>query len=261
MKLSGLYWAIVAAGPVSRSWGKNADDRNRITKTSGNSPCTTEARPVRSATAAPIPPKASPDRVTRSIITIAPGTPSLMCTPKISPMTRNQIPASAESAAVPASLPRTIPKREIGAASSRSVKPISMSTASAIPPLFPASRVDWIIAPASMKSRKLLTGGNPGRLTAWPAPAVWIASRIDGKTTIGASNCGRLNVCFTERAPSAPITRRSVRVTRPRRSRAPRARGDARSSRGTRRRASARPGRAPRRRGRPRPAPGRPAPP
>src|SRR5581483_3638506 len=51
MKLSGLYRAIVAAGPVSRSWGKNAEERNRITKTSGKSPCTTEARPVRSATA------------------------------------------------------------------------------------------------------------------------------------------------------------------------------------------------------------------
>ena len=73
---------------------------------------------------------------------------------------------------MPARRPNTIPKREIGAASSLSVKPISMSTASAIPPLFPASRVDWIIAPASMKSRKLFTGGKPGRCTAWPAPAV-----------------------------------------------------------------------------------------
>ena len=84
----------------------------------------------------------------------------------------NQIPTSSDNTPVPARRPSTIPNREIGAANSRSVKPISMSTASAIPPLLPASRVAWIMAPASMKSRKLLTGGNSGRFTACPAPAV-----------------------------------------------------------------------------------------
>ena len=44
------------------------------------------------------------------------------------------------------------------------MNPISMSTASAIPPLLPASSVDWIIAPASMKSRKPLTCGKPGQV-------------------------------------------------------------------------------------------------
>ena len=39
------------------------------------------------------------------------------------------------------------------------MKPISMSTASAMPPELPASRQDWIIAPASMKSRKPFTSG------------------------------------------------------------------------------------------------------
>ena len=86
--------------------------------------------------------------------------------PKIRPIAMNQSAVAAPSAAVPASRPRTIAKREIGAASSRSVKPISMSTASAMPPLLPASRHDWIIAPASMKSRKPSTSGKPGRSTA-----------------------------------------------------------------------------------------------
>ena len=44
------------------------------------------------------------------------------------------------------------------------MKPISMSTASAIPPLLPASSVDWIIAPASMKSRKLVDLGEAGQV-------------------------------------------------------------------------------------------------
>ena len=101
-------------------------------------------------------------------------------------------------------------KREIGAAKRRSVKPISMSTASAMPPLLPASISDCIIAPASMNWRKLCTGGKPGRLTAPPAPPVWIASRMVGKTTIGASSCGRRKVCLTERSPSALTTRRLV---------------------------------------------------
>ena len=55
MKLSGLYSATVAAGSSIRSSGKKAEERKRITKTSGNRPWTTEALPVRSAIAAPMP--------------------------------------------------------------------------------------------------------------------------------------------------------------------------------------------------------------
>ena len=44
------------------------------------------------------------------------------------------------------------------------MKPISRSTASAIPPVLPASRHDWTIAPASMKLRKLSTSGNPAQV-------------------------------------------------------------------------------------------------
>ena len=88
--------------------GKKAEERNRITKTSGNSPCTTEAFPVRSATAAPIPPKATAESVTKTIITSAPGTPSSICAPKISPTAMNQIAEKAPRTAVPASRPSTI---------------------------------------------------------------------------------------------------------------------------------------------------------
>ncbi len=108
---------------------------------------------------------------------------------------------------MPASRPPTIEKREIGAANSRSVNPISRSTASAIPPVLPASRHDWSIAPASMNERKLSTSGKPGRSTAPAAPPVWTASSRVGKTRIGATSCGRRNVCLTERAPSASTTR------------------------------------------------------
>ena len=119
----------------------------------------------------------------------------------------NQTAENAPSAAVPARRPRTIAKREIGAASRRSVKPISMSTASAIPPLLPASRQDWIIAPASMKSRKPLTSGKPGRSTARPAPPVCTARSRVGKMMIGAISCGRRKVWRIERRPSAATTR------------------------------------------------------
>src|SRR5680860_937861 len=85
-----------------------------------------------------------------------------------------------------------------------------MSTASAIPPLLPASISDCIIAPASMNWRKLCTGGKPGRSTAPPAPPVWIASSRVGKTMIGAISCGRRKVCRIERMPSARTTRRLV---------------------------------------------------
>ena len=136
----------------------------------------------------------------------------MICTPKMKPIARNQIAVNRPSAAVPASRPRTIAKRGIGAASRRSVKPISMSTASAIPPLLPASSVDWTIAPASMKARKLSTGGKPGRSTARPAPPLWIASSRVGKTISGAISCGRRKVCWTERVPSAATTRQVWRL-------------------------------------------------
>ena len=84
------------------------------------------------------------------------------------------------------------------------MKPISMSTASAMPPLLPASISDCIIAPASMNWRKLCTGGKPGRSTAAPAPPVWIASSRVGKTMIGAISCGRRKVWRIERMPERP---------------------------------------------------------
>ena len=113
-------------------------------------------------------------------------------------MAMNQIAVSAPSAAVPASRPSTIAKREIGAEEAVR-KPISMSWASAIPPLLPVSIVAWIIAPASMKSRKPLTSGNSGSSTALPAPPTWIASSSVGSTRIGAISCGRRKVCLTDR--------------------------------------------------------------
>ena len=90
------------------------------------------------------------------------------------------------------------------------MKPISMSTAKAMPPLLPASIIDCIIAPASMNWRKLWTGGKPGSSIPAPAPPVWTASSRVGKTTIGAISCGRRKVWRIERAPSARTTRALV---------------------------------------------------
>ena len=53
-------------------------------------------------------PKAIAESVTKRIITSAPGIPSSICTPKISPTARNQIAEKAPRAAVPASRPSTI---------------------------------------------------------------------------------------------------------------------------------------------------------
>ena len=137
--------------------GRRRDERKRITKTSGKRPWTTRRCPCRSAIAAPMPAEGDRRRARRAaIISSSPGDAAARCGRRRSARSRGtRAPRRAPSAAVPASRPSTIAKREIGAAKRRSVKPISMSTASAIPPLLPASSVDWIIAPASMKSRKL----------------------------------------------------------------------------------------------------------
>src|SRR4051812_37753155 len=87
-----------------------------------------------------------------------------------------------------------------------------MSTANAMPPLLPASISDCIIAPASMNWRKLWTGGKPGRVTAPPAPPVWIASSRGGEITIGAISCGRRKVWRIERMPSARTTLALTRI-------------------------------------------------
>ena len=244
MKLSGLYLAIVLAGSIISSWGKKAEEMKRTTRTSGKRPWTTLALPVRRAIAAPIPPTAIAAAVTRAIARSAPATPLSISAPKISPIARNQRAPNRPSAAVPARRPRTIAKRGIGAEKRRSVKPISMSTARAMPPLLPASISDCIIAPASMNWRKLWTGGKPGSSIAPPAPPVWIASRMVGKTMIGAISCGRRKVWRIERMPSARTTRALVaRALMPRPAparRSPRSppRGGNRSSRRRRRRAS-----------------------
>ena len=90
MKLIGLYSAIVFAGSIIRSTGKKAEETKRTTRTSGKSPWTTLALPVRRAIAAPIPPTASAELVTRTIAIRAPQTPLSISAPKISPIARNQ---------------------------------------------------------------------------------------------------------------------------------------------------------------------------
>ena len=196
MKLAGLYSAIVFAGSCSRSSGKNAVERKRITKTSGNIPCTTLALPVRSAIAAPIEPKATAEPTTKRDRSRGPR--QALLDPDAEDVADHQEPDRREERRAQRSRPAG-PGRSRNARSAlrsrRSVKPISMSTASAMPPLFPASSVDWTIAPASMKARKLWTGGKPGRSTARPAPPVWIASSSVGKISSGASSCGRRKVC------------------------------------------------------------------
>ena len=133
------------------------------------------------------------------------------------------------------------------------MKPISMSSASAIPPLTPASIVDWIIAPASWKSRKPWTCGKPGRSVARPG-----AADVDREEQRREDEDRREEL----RAPEGLLDRARAERRRPRagwrrggsqRRRArpapspassPRPRGGGRSSRRRRRRASARRGRA-----------------
>ena len=183
IRLIGFHSAIVLAGSSSRFFGKNADDRKRITNTSGKIPCAMLAdlglerdrrarssrTPSRSARRA----RARPARR---------ATPPAMWAPKIEP-DRQEPDArrSAPSTPVALSRPSTNDQREIGAATSRSMKPISMSSASAIAALTPASIVDCSIAPASWKSRNPCTCGNCGRSTARPAPPVFTARNSDGK--------------------------------------------------------------------------------
>src|SRR3954452_5605776 len=95
----------------------------------------------------------------------------------------------------------------MGAMKSRSMKPISKSSASAMPPETPASIVDCIIAPASSKSRKPWTSGKPGSSVARPAPPVVAASISDGKITSGARNCGRRRAWRRPRLASRRATR------------------------------------------------------
>ena len=209
MKLSGLYLAIVAAGSSIRLAGKKAEDRNRITKTSGNRPWTTDAFPVRSATAAPIPPKATAESDTKTIITSAPGTPSSIRVAEDQP--DGDEPDRREGAED--RRPGEPPEHDRIARDRRRQQPVREPHLDVDRERDPAAvgrpaGVDWIIAPARMKSRKLLTGGNPGRSTPRPAPPVWTASRRVGKMMIGEKSWGRRIVCLTERAPSAPITRR-----------------------------------------------------
>jgi hypothetical protein len=210
MKLSGLYSASEEEGSSIRLTGKNALERKRTTNRIGNSPWTMLALPVRSAIAATSEPKATAVAEVMKTSQIAPRTPSSMVAPKIRPMAMNHRATITPSIAVPVSRPSTTTKREMGAAKRRSVKPISMSRASAIAPELPASRTACTIAPASMKARKLSTGGNWGRSTARPAPPVWIASSSVGKMKRGAASWGRRAVCFTERAPRAATTRTFV---------------------------------------------------
>ena len=87
MNETGLYSAIVAAGSSISVYGKNAELRNRITNTIGNSPCTTEALPERSAIAAPMPPNAIEASVTNTTMSRTPITPSSICAPKTRPTT------------------------------------------------------------------------------------------------------------------------------------------------------------------------------
>ena len=166
MKLSGLYSATVAAGSSIRFGGEEGrgeeedheDQREEALDDRG------AAGPQRDR-GADARRRRSPRGVDQDRSSAAPrGRPPRSGRRRSARWRGTRPPANAPSAAVPASRPSTIEKREIGAARRRSVKPISMSTASAIPPLFPASRVDWIIAPASMKSRKLSTCGEAGQV-------------------------------------------------------------------------------------------------
>ena len=191
IRLIGFHSAIVLAGSSSRFSGKKAEDRNRITNTIGKMPCATLGLPLLRAIAAPIVPHAIAFRPTSIRTTSTPGTPATISAPNTSPTARNHSPAISPITPVATNRPSTKDHRAIGAATSLSTKPIWMSSASAIAALTPASMVDWSIAPASWKSRKPFTGGNSGRSTARPAPPVFTARNSDGKTMIGARNCGR----------------------------------------------------------------------
>ena len=60
-----------------------------------------------------------------------------------------------------------------------------------MPCMTPPSSSDWVIAPASWKSRKPSTPGKPGRSVLRCSPPVLMAKNSVGMITSGARNCGR----------------------------------------------------------------------
>src|SRR3954451_11615684 len=275
MKLSGLYGAIQLAGALSRSSGKNALETKSTTKTSGKIPWTVDALRARSASTTPSAAKPVPATTPIRRTARTPGTPPWTWTPRISPSARKYATWTTATAEPAKIRPRTMATRGIGAATSRSKKPPSISSAAPIPCETPPSSSDWVIAAASWKSRNDRTGGKPGRSVELCRPPTLTARNSVGKTSSGASSGGRRSALSSPRRARATTTRVTParrragppaprrRRRRPPRRPAPRG-GDRRSARRRRRASVARapatpPGTRPRRvRGRPARSPPRP---
>ena len=179
---SGSSRAIVLAGCSSSSRGKKADDRNRITNTSGKMPCTTLALPAPSASAAPSAPnarRAQPDQQRATSDERRARRPG--CARRRSGRSRGtrrpqQRPARGRR---PAARARST-QREIGAAIRRSMKPISMSSASAMPAADAGQhrRLHHRARRAGSRGSRA-PAGTPGRSIARPAPPVLTARNSD----------------------------------------------------------------------------------
>ena len=138
IRLIGFQSAIVCAGSSSRLRGKYADERNRITNTSGKMPCATLGAPALRASAAPSAPNAIAFSADQHDHDQRHPPRRLRCARRrSSPIVEE--PHARERAQHRGR--REPPEHERGArdrrANRRSMKPISMSSASAIAPLTP----------------------------------------------------------------------------------------------------------------------------
>ncbi len=143
--------AIDSAIGSSNSRGKNAGAVNSSTNVSGNRFWSSESDPVRSAIADARPARIPAVRAPSTIAMLTPATPPEYRAPKMNATPRKTKPCTTPSAQAATTRPRTIVTRGSGAVSSRSKKPPSMSPASAIPAVRPASSAPCISVPPTTK--------------------------------------------------------------------------------------------------------------
>ncbi|CAB4803807.1 unannotated protein [freshwater metagenome] len=154
-----------------------------LTNSNGKTPCTASADPVRSAIAAMKPPMLSPMRPPANVITAMPAGPERMLTPNgIITSVKNSASMQPNNA-LPASRPMRMLTRLVGDASSRSKKPVSMSTASAAPPVTEPKMTPCNTLAAKVSARNESTFGKPGSCVA----------RLNDDAPSAAKNNGKIN--------------------------------------------------------------------
>ncbi len=173
---------------------------------SGNAPCTASDEPVFSAIADISAPTARARIVPPSAIVSTPATPPLIDRPNGNRMAMKKTVWKAPYTMPPASRPTMMPDRVEGELSSRSKKPFSMSTASAVAPTVEPNRIPWTTEPASAKSRKESTSGNPGTsVVARENDDVPSAAKNSGKISDGMTSDGWRNRDRIDRFESARV--------------------------------------------------------